>query len=152
MWIWLRSTPTSTICASNWKRWKSLSVPKIALLDPARISSLDIHNSRMVSIGLILIWACLTTPLRYTKTIKYPTVCPFYLIKWPFFGWSEKYINVTKNPPFLLCKLEYISYQSPRSLNPKFSLVLKIPVFKIRTFHFYLIKESFFAIFNFESL
>ena len=23
---------------------------------------------------------------QYTETIKYPTVCPFYLIKWPFLG------------------------------------------------------------------
>ena len=26
----------------------------------------------------------------YTKTIKYPTVCPIYLIKWPFFDWIKK--------------------------------------------------------------
>ena len=29
----------------------------------------------------------------YTKTIKYPTVCPIYLIKWPFFDWSKKYLK-----------------------------------------------------------
>ena len=46
----------------------------------------------------------------YTKTIKYPTVCPIYLIKWPFFDWS-------KNPLVLLYMLIYIRYQSPRNLS-----------------------------------
>ena len=92
-----------------------------------------------------------TTRYKYTETIKYPTVCPIYLIKWPFFGWSKKYIIVNKNPPILLYKLEYISYQSPRGLSPKFSLILKIPGFKLRRFHFYFIKGPFFPIFNFET-
>ena len=29
----------------------------------------------------------------YTKTIKYPTDCPIYLIKWPFFRTLEKYLK-----------------------------------------------------------
>ena len=48
--------------------------------------------------------------LFYTKTNKYPTVCPIYLIKWPFFDRPKKYINVTKNPQILLYMLRYIGY------------------------------------------
>ena len=53
-----------------------------------------------------LLWEKIT----YTKTIKYPTVCPIYLIKWPFFYWSKKYINVDKNPPISLYMLKYIRF------------------------------------------
>ena len=82
--------------------------------------------------------------LVYTKTIKYPTVCPIYLIKWPFFDWSKNYINITRNSSILSYKLKYNRYQSSRGLSPKFSLVLKILAFKLRSIHFYLIKGPFF--------
>ena len=74
---------------------------------------------------------CLVESLTYTKTIKYPTVCPIYLIKWPLFDWSQKYINVTKHPPILLYKLKYIWYWSPRSLSAKFSPPLKLQESKV---------------------
>ena len=90
--------------------------------------------------------------VRYTETIKYLTVYPIYLIKWLVFEWLKKYIKVIKNLLILLYFLKYIRYQSPRSLSPKFSLVLKIPAFKLGSFHFYFIKEPFFGIFNFDTL
>ena len=67
----------------------------------------------------------------YTKTKKYPTVCPIYLIKWPFFDWSKKYINVTKNPPIFLYMLKYIRYWSSRSLVAKLSPLLKLQESKV---------------------
>ena len=65
------------------------------------------------------------------KTIKYPTVCPIHLIKWPLFDWSQKYINVIKNPPTLLYMLKYIGEWFPRSLGAKFSPPFKLQESKV---------------------
>ena len=47
-----------------------------------------------------------------------------------------------------LIQSKYDRIMSPRSLSQKFSLVLKIPAFKLRCFHFYLIKGPFFPHFQ----
>ena len=65
------------------------------------------------------------------KAIKYPTVCPIYLMKLPFINCSKKYTNVTKNPPILLHTLEYTRYQSPRSLAQELQLAQILQEFKI---------------------
>ena len=49
-----------------------------------------------------------------------------------------------QNQQFFLSLQKYDRIMSPRSLSPKFSFVLRIPVFKLRCFHFYLIKGPFF--------
>ena len=122
------------------------TMPKMTKIGRLNLANLPPTHARFCPIFAIL--------LTYPKIGRNMWTAPFpiYFIKWPFFDWSKKCINITKNLLICLCSLEYMSYKSPRGSIPKFLLGLKIQAFKLRHFHFYLINGQFFPIFNFELL
>ena len=92
------------------------------------------------------------TPYYVHTDDKVSARLPFLPYKMTLFRIVKKPLKMLQNQQFFLSLQKYDRIMSPRSLSPKFSLVLKIPAFKLRCFHFYLIKGPFFPIFNFGPL
>ena len=87
-------------------------------------------------------------------TLRLKSIGPFadYSYKFVIFDWSKMGVKVIENSLFLQSTLKYVRYHSSKDLEPNFLALLKIRVFKVRSFQFYLIRCPFFANFNFEGL